>query len=302
MHCLLSCLYRVHSAVHGIISVACSPLIGGNKVIRVGMELLKCWDIEEDGLSRNPTLTIRTNSYHFCKLSLVKMPRASAKVAEGPTHDSERESRETVDMERLHNSRGKTTGSEIECSTSHEDSTDAEGTNYVAVSGEQNSEVEIWDLNTAERIVRLSQNCSGGSPNISTKGRGMCMAVQAYLPSKSQGFINVLAGYEDGSMLLCDIRNPGILITAAKFHLEPGVGSRIWRSAMYTASSSFSFSNIFVLEQPGISSISIRLDGKIAATAGWDHRKILKLSTVQYVLDVQERAMHSLNGEISKFA
>ena len=71
-------------------------------------------------MDRNPTLTIRTNSYHFCKLSLVKMPHASAKVAEGSTHDSERESRETADTECLHNSGGKTTGSEIECSTSHE--------------------------------------------------------------------------------------------------------------------------------------------------------------------------------------
>ncbi|KDO50873.1 hypothetical protein CISIN_1g0167691mg [Citrus sinensis] len=197
----------VHSAAHGIVSVATGPSIGLNKVISQGRDgTVKCWDIENGGLSSNPSLTIKTNSYHFCKLSLVKEPYANAKQANEPKDCYEREVGETVDTDSLCDSK---------------DDVPAEGPKYMAVAGEQLSEVEIWDLNTAERCTRLHQNSCGGSPNFSSKGRGMCMAVQAYLPSKSQGFVNVLAGYEDGSILVWDIRNPGIPLTAMKVHLEP---------------------------------------------------------------------------------
>ena len=62
---------------------------------------------------RDPSLTIKTNSYHFCKLSLVKKPYASAKQAEGPTNFCEREIKEADDAESLHD-RGKAIGSQIE--------------------------------------------------------------------------------------------------------------------------------------------------------------------------------------------
>lgn len=58
-------------------------------------------------VGRNPSLTIKTNSYHFCKLSLVKKPYANAKQAEGPKDCYERDVRETVDADGLCDSRGK---------------------------------------------------------------------------------------------------------------------------------------------------------------------------------------------------
>lgn len=67
-------------------------------------------------LYRNPSLTIKTNTYHFCKLSLVKNPSACAPQAEGLKYYHEREVRETADSESLEDSGGKAGGSLPECS------------------------------------------------------------------------------------------------------------------------------------------------------------------------------------------
>ncbi|XWS20996.1 hypothetical protein CRYUN_Cryun30bG0017000 [Craigia yunnanensis] len=282
----------VHSAAHGIIAVACSSLLGTNKVVSQGRDgTVKCWDIEEGGLSRTPSLTIRTNAYHFCKLSLVKKPVANAK-----------QGKETVDIEISNDSRGKTAENQLEGSKTFEDhlqdvlteETYVEGLQYVAMAGEQSSEVEIWDLNTGERSVRLPQENVVGSSSFSTKERGMCMAVQSFLLPGSQGFLNVLAGYEDGSMLWWDIRNPGIPLTSVKFHSEPvlslcidgscngGIsGAADDKIVIYNLDypmGSCVVKKEISLERPGISCTSIRPDCKIAATAGWDHRFLSHLT------------------------
>ncbi|ONI32500.1 hypothetical protein PRUPE_1G369900 [Prunus persica] len=187
----------VHNAAQGIASLACSSSIGANKVISQGRDgTVKCWDIEDGGLSRTPSVTIKTNSYHFCKLSLVKRPHSSSKRVYGTTHNDSDEIRvrENADADALDNSREKFQEYLPEQSSTFEENTQVEGSKYVAVAGEQPSEVEIWDLNTAERFARLPQSCVAGSSGISTTERGMCMAVQAFSPSESQGFLNVLVG------------------------------------------------------------------------------------------------------------
>ncbi|XP_048332401.2 protein DECREASED SIZE EXCLUSION LIMIT 1 [Ziziphus jujuba] len=280
-----------HSAAHGIISVASSSSIGPNKVISQGRDgTVKCWDIEDGGISnsRSPSVTIETNSYHFCKLSLVKKPYACSARVQGLSHDCEIETAEIKHGEVQDDTSKSAQGSLIDHSSNFEGDIHAEEPNYVAIAGEQSFQVEIWDLNNAERVMQLPQNCSDGSPNISTKERGMCMAVQAFLTSESQGFLNLLAGYEDGSMLWWDIRNPKVPLTSVKFHSEPvlslcvdgscigGIsGAADDKVVMYSLDHSVGTCFIkkeISLERPGISGTSIRPDGKIAATAGWDHR------------------------------
>lgn len=249
----------VHSAAHGIISVSTSPSVGNNKVISQGKDgTVRCWDIEHGELSRTPLVSIDVNSYHFCKLSLVKRPYASTRKAEV-----------------------------AESSNTFEGDDNLEGHPYVAMAGMECSEVEVWDLNSAERFARLPHS-SGASTNHFTKGKGMCMAVQAFVPSESQGFLHVLSGYEDGTMAWWDLRNPGVPLTSVRFHSEPvlslsvdgifngGIsGAADDKILMFTLDHSLASCMVkkeISLERPGIAGTSIRADGKIFGTAGWDHR------------------------------
>ncbi|KAK4419534.1 protein DECREASED SIZE EXCLUSION LIMIT 1 [Sesamum alatum] len=254
----------VHSAAHGIISVVAG---GENRVISQGRDgTIKYWDIGEAGLSRSPLTTIKTNSYHFCKLSLLNNPHAKVEPTEVVKNQGESE----------------LSGSNLS-PTELESDKKVEGSIYVAAAGEDLSVVELWDVNTAEKLIKLPHYSIN-----STKARGMCMAVRAFLPSESRGYANVVSGYEDGSMVWWDIRNPALPMTCVKFHSEPvlslcvdnlcggGVsGSADEKIVMFTldpSTGSCLVKKEIILERPGIAGTSIRPDGKIFATAGWDHR------------------------------
>ncbi|PWA75966.1 protein DECREASED SIZE EXCLUSION LIMIT 1 [Artemisia annua] len=267
----------VHSAAHGIISVSTSPSIGNNKVISQGKDgTVRCWDIENGELSRTPCVSIDANTYHFCKLSLVKRLSADTQKAEKSTEVIE------AGQEISHDNQEECDNSNI-----FKGEGCVEGYPYVAMAGMESSDVEVWDLNTAERFARFPHS-SGASTSNFTKGKGMCMAVQAFLPSESQGFIHVLAGYEDGTMAWWDLRNPGVPLTSVRFHSEPvlslcvdgtfngGVsGGADDKIVMFTLDHSLGSCLVkkeISLERPGIAGTSIRPDSKIFGTAGWDHR------------------------------
>ncbi|XP_073144113.1 protein DECREASED SIZE EXCLUSION LIMIT 1 [Henckelia pumila] len=256
----------VHGAAHGIMSVVA---VGENRVISQGRDgTVKCWDIGEGGLSRNPVTAFKTSSYHFCKLSVLQNPNAKINGLVKYSPESE------------------VVASEMENLALVEGDKEVVGVRYAAVAGEDSSVVEIWDVDAAKNLVKLSHSSTGS--NYSTKGRGMCMAVRAFLPSESQGYINVISGYEDGSMVWWDLRNPSLPVSCIKFHSEPvlslcvdhSCGGGISTSAdekimMFkldpSMGSCFAKKEI-ILERPGIAGASIRPDSKILATAGWDRR------------------------------
>ncbi|XP_009128409.1 protein DECREASED SIZE EXCLUSION LIMIT 1 isoform X2 [Brassica rapa] len=274
-----------HSRANGVLAVAASPWLGENKIISQGRDgTVKCWDIEDGGLSRDPLLVLNTSAYHFCKFSLVKKPKTSLKEAEGQSNNhDEQDAGDKRNVQCTDDSEGSVGDSDL-----LQDGDHAESATYVAVAGEEPTEVEIWDLNTRSKIIQLPQGSPDESASASTKERGMCMAVQLFSPPESQGFLHVLAGYEDGSTLLWDIRNPKIPLTSVRFHSEPvlslcvasscdggisgGADDKILMYNINHSTGSLTLRKEIILERPGISGTSIRPDGKIAATAGWDHR------------------------------
>ncbi|KAK6938909.1 WD40 repeat [Dillenia turbinata] len=169
---------------------------------------VKCWDIEAGGLSRTPSLTIQTKSYHFCKLLLVKKPSICLRKIGGIEVHGGMEDQESIHRE----------GPYDDSENAQQNDMLTEGPKYMVMAGEQLSEVEIWDLNTAEKLAQLSSNSSGVSSKHSAR---MCLAVQAFLLLESQRFLNVLAGYEDGCMMWWDMRNSGIPLSSGKYHSEP---------------------------------------------------------------------------------
>ncbi|XP_073104631.1 protein DECREASED SIZE EXCLUSION LIMIT 1 isoform X1 [Elaeis guineensis] len=222
-----------HGGASGVYGVATSSAIG-NKVVSQGRDgTCKCWEIEEAGLSRKPLVTLRTNSYHFCKLSLVKAPACTSPFEQALSVDelAGRSDCSTTELEEDKDNCGSAekgnfsvefsdANCEEKSQTQMEDFLTTCGPKLMALAGEESSQVEIWDLNTAERLICLPQTSNASSTEHPTKKRGMCMAVQAFLPSESQGVLNVLSGYEDGSMLWWDVRKPGIPLSSVKYHSE----------------------------------------------------------------------------------
>ncbi|XP_020244974.1 protein DECREASED SIZE EXCLUSION LIMIT 1 isoform X2 [Asparagus officinalis] len=260
-----------HGGASGVYSVATNSSIG-DRVVSQGRDgTCKLWEVEESGLSRKPLLAFRTSAYHFCKLSLVKNPTVEV---EKPEKDIDSEERGTLVSD---GGSGNTSTTPIGGTFTNARQ------NIMVLAGEDSSQVEVWDLSVAKKLVCFPQ-CNVGS---SAKQRGMCMAVQAFLPSESQGFLNILTGYEDGSMLWWDIRKTEVPVSSVNYHSEAvlsisidgqcsgGIsGAADNKLVMFTLNhqtGSCTIKKEITLERPGIASTSVRADNKIAATAGWDH-------------------------------
>uniref|UniRef100_A0A0D9WLE2 Anaphase-promoting complex subunit 4 WD40 domain-containing protein n=1 Tax=Leersia perrieri TaxID=77586 RepID=A0A0D9WLE2_9ORYZ len=111
-----------HGGSVGVYSVAASVRLG-NKIISQGRDgSCKCWTIEEAGLSRRPLSTIRTSTYHFCKMSLVKSTCTTCSAQ-----------------------------SDLSSATDDVELQSALGPNIMAIAGQESSQVELWDIDNSRK-------------------------------------------------------------------------------------------------------------------------------------------------------
>ncbi|XP_061528953.1 guanine nucleotide-binding protein subunit beta-like protein 1 [Phycodurus eques] len=166
----------------------------------------------------------------------------------------------------------------------------------LAFAGQQIEEVKIVELPSKTLVCSLVTDSKSGS----------VMCVKLWQPQSGPGPL-LLAGYEDGSLLLWDITQRSIL-SQTKVHLEPvmcltfdteslrGISASSdnkLSSWILDGQNNLKLQNCVTLTNPGISQLSIRGDGKLLASAGWDHRvrifgwkKLRPLAVLQYHSDM----------------
>eukprot|EP00250_Pteridium_aquilinum_P003474 c13791_g1_i1 orf=519-1616(+) len=279
---------RVHNPAAGVIGIgACQSL--GNKILSQGRDgTVKFWELAEGSLSRQPVMTIHTEAYNFCKLSICR-PASCAMDA----------------------SSSDILGASSECpnvAAKEGSSSRGNGKTYLALAGKNPSMVDIWDVEGGKLAMQFGQDTSGESQH-QIKSSGMCMALQAFTQLNGEGFVNIVAGYEDGSMAVWDSRSAKMPYLTSRFHQEPvlsialdgpchgGVSGaaddRVTFFSLDCQQNACHARKEIVHGHPGTADISIRKDDKIIATAGWDHRvriydyrRSRALATLKYHADL----------------
>eukprot|EP01132_Coremiostelium_polycephalum_P007708 gene7708-9482_t len=152
--------------------------------------------------------------------------------------------------------------------------------NLLAISSDETpSQVEIWDLHNREIVSKLN-------PKKELEKLGLSMSLKLFSDSDGSS-MKLCSGYENGTMLMWDIRNSGAdVIASGKLHTEPilafdlkgnngvsGSGdSYIVEFNVNYESKQFDIISKHMLKNNGISDVKIRSDEKIYATSGWDRR------------------------------
>ncbi|XP_019949522.2 guanine nucleotide-binding protein subunit beta-like protein 1 isoform X2 [Paralichthys olivaceus] len=170
------------------------------------------------------------------------------------------------------------------------------GNYLLAFAGEQTEEIKIIELPSKTPVCTLVPD---------TK-LGMVMCIKLWQPDSGPGPL-LLAGYEDGSLLLWDVTQRSKL-SQAKAHPEPvmcltfdtkrlrgisGSSEKKLTPWMLDGQNNLQLQDCVTLVNPGVSDLCIRDDGKLLASAGWDHRvrvfgwkKLRPLAVLQYHPDM----------------
>uniref|UniRef100_A0A3Q3XBA2 Uncharacterized protein n=1 Tax=Mola mola TaxID=94237 RepID=A0A3Q3XBA2_MOLML len=173
------------------------------------------------------------------------------------------------------------------------------GNFLLAFAGEQTEEIKIIELPSKSQVCTLVPDAK----------LGMVMCIKL-LQVRSGPLL--VAGYEDGSLLLWDVTQRSRL-SLVKAHPEPvmcltfdtkrlrGIsGSSEKKLSSWTLDRQNNLQGCVTLVNPGVSQLCVRGDGKLLASAGWDHRvrlfgwkKLRPLAVLQYHTDMVQSVAFS---------
>ncbi|XP_028313484.1 guanine nucleotide-binding protein subunit beta-like protein 1 isoform X2 [Gouania willdenowi] len=166
----------------------------------------------------------------------------------------------------------------------------------LAFAGQQTEEIKIIELPSKIQICTL----------MPVAKVGMVMCINLFQPDSCPGPL-LLAGYEEGSLLLWDVTQQSIL-SQVKAHPDPvmcltfdptrlrgisGSSEKNLSSWKLDEKNNLQLQGGVTLANPGVSQLCIREDGKLLASAGWDSRvrvfgwkKLRPLAVLQYHTDM----------------
>lgn len=168
--------------------------------------------------------------------------------------------------------------------------------NYLlALPGQETEEVLVVELPSKTLVCSL----------LPEEKLGMVMCTKLWQPDSGPGPL-LLAGYEDGSLLLWDVTQRANL-SRVKAHPEPimcltfdpgrlrgisGSSEKQLSSWTVDEQSRIQMRDGVTLVNPGVSQLCVREDGKLLVSAGWDHRvrvfgwrKLRPLAVLQHHTD-----------------
>ncbi|XP_063051034.1 guanine nucleotide-binding protein subunit beta-like protein 1 [Engraulis encrasicolus] len=145
----------------------------------------------------------------------------------------------------------------------------------LAYASEQMDEVKVIEFSSKVPVASLKPD----------KKLGMVMCLKMWQPDSGQGPL-LVAGYEDGSLVLWDV-SLGRPLSSLSVHSEPvmcmafdpcrqrgvsGSAENIIKSWTLDGQQNLQHQESMELLNAGVSQLCVRGDGRLLASAGWDHQ------------------------------
>uniref|UniRef100_A0A453QIT2 Uncharacterized protein n=1 Tax=Aegilops tauschii subsp. strangulata TaxID=200361 RepID=A0A453QIT2_AEGTS len=153
----------------GCIPSPLAPDLGTRSLGQGRDGLCKGWAIEEAGLSRRPIFTIKTSTYHFCKMSLVKVPCSAHGTQTNLSGSNSGTEPQRVPIE---DNAGSDSLNPAEGTQEYEQGSSLDGQNILTIAGQESFEVELWDIKNSTKIMCLPKRCSANMTGHPTKQKG----------------------------------------------------------------------------------------------------------------------------------